>query len=248
MGFMTTLKANKAYRLHAKGEIEAARAGYEEAYTEGLNDPKLLIAYAMLLLRSGDYDRTVEVLRKADKAPGVTPDQKTQIVSHFAIAIWKQGRINRSVELVEDLFRKKRTGTLYGILGTLLIEKAAAMQVSEDPPVTAEDIQAAKNRAIAFNKEAVDYDDADSICLDNLGQAYYRLLGDKASARPFFEKALKHKPTAIDSNYFLALYDIEEGKTAQAAEKLETAASGRFSPMNYVTLEMAQKKLAEIKG
>lgn len=243
MGFMTNLKANKIYRLHVKGDLEAAKAGYEQLYAEGLNDPKLLLAYAMLLLRAGDYERAVEALRKAEKAPGVTADQKSQIIAHFAVAIWKQGRLSRAIELLQELFRKGKTGTLYGMLGFLLIEKAAGMTPGGDAQVTAEDIRAAKDEAIAFNKEAVDYDEDDAVCLDNLAQAYYRLLGNKEEARPYFERALKQKPGAIDTNYFLALYDIEQGNAAAAVAKLETAAEGRFSPMNYVTKEMIQAQL-----
>jgi len=247
MGFLTTLKANRAYQLHAKGDLEAAKAGYEQAYAEGLKDPKLLLAYGMLLLRTGDYERTVEVLRKAEKAPGVNADQKAQIITYYAITIWKQGRTDRALELLRDLFRQRKTGALYGTLGFLLIERADQMRPGGDPPVRPEDIQAARDEALAFNLEAVDYDEDDPVCLDNLAQVYYRLLGDKASARAYFDRALKLKPGAIDTNYFLALYDMEEGRAAEAADKLETAAEGRFSPMNYITSEMVRAQLSKLR-
>ena len=247
MGFLTNIKANKAYRLHAKGDLEAARAGYEQAYAEGLSDPKTLIAYALLLLRTGGYERAVEVLRRAEKAPGVTADQRVQIISHFAVAIWKLGRLDRAIELLQELFRKNKTGTLYGTLGYLLIDKAERMTPGGDPPITAGDIRAAKDEAIAFNLEAVDYDEDDPVCLDNLAQAYYRLLGDKDAARPYFERALQNKPGAIDTNYFLAQYDAEQEKAADAIAKLETAAKGRFSPMNYATPEMVRAQLEKLR-
>jgi tetratricopeptide (TPR) repeat protein len=230
MGFMTTFKANRAYRAHAAGNLEAAKAGYAAAFAEGLNNPKLLLAYAMLLLRAGDYERAAEVLRKADKAPGVLPDQKNQIIAHYAIAIWKLGRLDKAVELLQALFRKGKTGFLYGALGFLLIEQGDA------------------EAALAFNREAVAYDDEDPVCLDNLAQTYDRLLNDKESARPYFERALKFKPGAIDSNYFLAQYDVEEGKPADAVAKLEVAVAGRFSPMNYATPAQIQAQLDALKA
>ena len=85
-------------------------------------------------------------------------------------------------------------------------------------------------KALAFNTEAYEYDDEDSITLDNLAQTYYRLGNDKAKAREFFQKAIELKPTQIDTLYFLAQYDIEEGNRDAAREKLEKALKGRFSP------------------
>ena len=246
MGFLTNMKANQAYRLQVRGDVEGAKAIYEQAYAEGLNTPKLLMAYAVLLLRTGEYERSVTVLRKAEKAPGVTPDQKGQIIQHYAVAIWKMGQQDRALEWLWQLFHKQKTGALYGVLGFLLIEKAAGMKPGGEAAVTAADCEAAKDKAIEFNREAVEYDEDDPICLDNLAQAHYRLLGDKDTARTYFERALAQKPGAIDTNYFLAQYDLEAGRTAEAVEKLETAAAGRFSPLNFTTREMVEAQLAKL--
>ena len=103
-------------------------------------------------------------------------------------------------------------------------------------------------KALAYNMEAYEYDDEDAITLDNLGQLHYRLLGDKATAKEYFEKALELKPGQIDTLYFLAKYDIEAGDTEAAREKLETALEGRFSPLNYASKEMVEELLAGLKA
>lgn len=92
----------------------------------------------------------------------------------------------------------------------------------------------------------MEYDEEDPVFLDNMGQTYYRVLGDKEKAKPYFEKALKFKPSAIDTNYFLALYDIEAGNKPAAIEKLRTSAKGKFSPLNYARPEMIRAKLEEL--
>ena len=173
MGFMTGIKGNKAYAAHAKGNLAEAKRLYEEAYQEGINVPKILLGYSVLLLRSEEYDKALEVLRRTEKAPGLTPDQRTQMLTNYAIVCWKQGRTQRAVEVMQELDRKKKNGTIYGTLGFLLIEAGDA------------------EAALRYNEEAVDYDDVDPVFLDNLGQTYYRLLGDKEKAKPFFDKALK---------------------------------------------------------
>ncbi len=101
-------------------------------------------------------------------------------------------------------------------------------------------------KAEAFIDEAIEYDDEDSVCLDNKAQFIYRVLGDKAAARPWFEKARAIKENQIDTLWFLSRYDLEEGNTAAAREKLETLVKCRFSPLNYCSKAMAEEALAAL--
>ena len=101
---------------------------------------------------------------------------------------------------------------------------------------------------MAYNTEALDYDDEDSVCLDNMAQTYYRVLGDKEQAKPYFDKAHRIKPGQIDTLWFLSRYDLEKGDTQAAIEKLETASEGRFSPLNYVDKEQVEAEIARLKG
>ena len=101
---------------------------------------------------------------------------------------------------------------------------------------------------LAYNEEAIAYDDEDPICLDNLAQTYYRVIGDKVKAKEWFDKAIAIKENQIDTLWFLSRYDLEEGNTAAAIEKLETAAEGRFSPLNYARPEMIAAELKRLQG
>ena len=102
-------------------------------------------------------------------------------------------------------------------------------------------------KALAYNLEAVDYDDEDPVVLDNMGQTYYRLLGDKEKAKEYFDRAHDIKDTQIDTLYFLAKYDVEAGDKEEALKKLETALEGRFSPLNYATKERVQAEIDALK-
>ena len=136
--------------------------------------------------------------------------------------------IEKGIDILERLHEKQPSGVIYQTLGYLYVEAGDA------------------EKALAFNLEAYDYDDEDSIVLDNLAQTYYRLTGEKEKAKEYFEKAIEIKPTQIDTLYFLAQYDIEAGNTAAAKEKLEKALEGRFSPLNHATREMVEKQLASL--
>ena len=81
-----------------------------------------------------------------------------------------------------------------------------------------------------------------------MGQFIYRALEDKAGAKEWFDKAYAQKDSQIDTLYFLSRYDEEAGDREAALEKLEKAAKGRFSPLNYCDRETVQKEIARLKG
>lgn len=266
MGFMATMKAQKAYALHGKGDLEGAKKLYQEAVDKGLDNPRFLLSYAVLLIRGGEFQKGKDLLVKAQKAPGITAEQKVQVFADYAVCCYKLGDLNRGIDLLEKQHRHQASGLVYQTLGCLYVEKyvpenrpvaaaqpAEAVQEGGEQPEaqTQEQLDAkwqeGKDKALAFLKEAVEYDEEDSICLDNLGQFCYRVLGDKEEAKQWFDKAIEAKDSQIDTLWFLSRYDVEKGDRAAAAAKLEKALQGRFSPMNYCSKAMAEEELARLK-
>ena len=130
--------------------------------------------------------------------------------------------------------------------------EASAEEAAEQPKVkTQEDIdrewQEGIDKMFAFIQESVDYDDEDPVCLDNLGQAYYRVTGEKDKAKEWFEKAHAEKDSQIDTLWFLSRYDLEAGDKAAAIAKLEKALDGRFSPLNFCTKDMVREEVERLK-
>ncbi len=287
MGLMTGIKANKAYRLQKNGQSEEAIRLYEEAFAEGLNDPRYNLAYALLIIRKGEYQKAKEFLVKHQKTPGMTPDQRVTLLVDYAVCCFRLGDLEKGINTLEQQFRKTETGLLYQTLGYLYVEKYDASKkpdfsklpeeketdeggtetpaaeetaadgesaVSEETGEPEKSLspeeawQAGVEKAEEFLRKAVEYDEEDSICLDNMAQFLYRVREDRAAARPWFEKALAIKDTQIDTLYFLSRYDEEEGKTREALTKLEKAAAGRFSPLNYCDRKTVEKDIERLKG
>ena len=73
------------------------------------------------------------------------------------------------------------------------------------------------------------------------------MLGDKAEAKVWFDKAIAEKENQIDTLWFLSRYDLEQGDRAAAVARLEKALEGRFSPMNFCSKAMAEEELARLK-
>ena len=286
MGFMTSFKANKAYRLQQKGQKEEALKLYEEAFAEGLNEPRYVLAYAMIIIRNGEYQKAKDFLVKHQKAPGMTQDQRITLFVDYAACCFRLGNIDKGISTLEQQFRKTETGLLYQTLGYLYVEKYdAANKPAFDEPVEepepaeeqpaeageetgaeeaegAEQAEASEEKALSpqeawdegvekaeeFIRKSLEYDEEDAICLDNMGQFVYRVKGDREAAKEWFDKAIAIKDTQIDTLYFLSRYDEEDGNREAALEKLEKAAEGRFSPLNYCGRETILKEIERLKG
>ena len=116
---------------------------------------------------------------------------------NYAVCCFKLGDIQRGIDLLEKQHQRQPTGLIYGTLGCLYVEAGMT------------------EKALSYNQEALAYDDEDPICLDNMGQTYYRLVGDKAKAKEYFDAAHKIKPGQIDTLWFLSRYDLEAGTPPQ---------------------------------
>jgi tetratricopeptide (TPR) repeat protein len=293
MSFLTGIKAGKAYRLQKNGSKEEAIRLYEECFAEGLNDPRYNLAYALLITRDGQYQKAKDFLVKHQKAPGMTPEQRVNLLVDYAVCCFRLGDLDKGINTLEQQFRKTETGLLFQTLGYLYVEKydqahrpdfaalaaereaaeareaeeqAESVPVSDPenpeqaPAVPAQEGEAAEKplspeeawnagveKAEAFLQKALEYDDEDPICLDNRAQFLYRVRGDKAAAKPFFEKALSFKDNQIDTLVFLSRYDEEAGNRGAALEKLEKARDGRFSPLNYWSREQVEGEISRLK-
>ena len=291
MGIGALLKGNKAVKLQRKGQNEEAIRLYEEAFSEGLNDPRFMMPYALLIIRDGQYQKAREFLVAHQKAPGMTQQQRVELMVYYATCCFRLGNVDKGVSTLEQQFRKTETGLIYQTLGYLYVEQLdqardpgldyasilaqsqaeQAGQEAAEPPAEEEEAGekpeegsaeetaaepetpgktwlAGVRKAEAFIRKSLEYDDEDPICLDNMGQFVYRVLGDKAAAREWFDKAIALKPGQIDTLWFLSRYDEEAGDRQGALEKLETAAEGRFSPLNFCDREKALEEIARLKG
>ena len=291
MGIGAIFKGGKALKLQKKGQKEEAIRIYEEAFAEGLNDPRYLLPYALLIIRDGQYQKAKDFLVAHQKAPGMTPQQRVELMVYYATCCFRLGNVDKGVSTLEQQFRKTETGLIYQTLGYLYVEQldqarkpeldyaailagepaeapaqagepapaeetaaagedkpAGEAQTAEAEPTPEEAWNAGRKKAEAFIRKSLDYDDEDAICLDNMGQFVYRVLGDRDAAKEWFDKAIAIKASQIDTLWFLSRYDEEAGNLQGALEKLEEAAEGRFSPLNYCSREMVQQEIARLKG
>ena len=276
MGFMASLKGNQALRAHTKGDTAKAKQLYHEAVdVGGVMEARVMLGYSLLLIREGSYEQAMALLIKAQKAPDLTPDRKSQLFVDYAACCAKTGQLDKGVALLERQHARMPIGLTYQTLGYLYVEQLAQGKPVADEstvvmvpgphefsdPVPGEGLTVEEKQAIIDEKwaaqldkaqklidDSLDYDDEDPVCMDNKAQFLYRVMGDKAAAKEWFDKAHEEKPNQIDSLWFLSRYDLENGDKDAAIEKLETALGGRFSPLNYMDKAGIEAELARLQG
>lgn len=262
MAIIGNVMAYKAYLSQAKSmqaldkqdyaaAIECenkALEGYEKAMAKGMNQVNYLIAYTVLLLRTGKFEKAMEIIRQTEKMHNLNDDQKRRLIINYSICQWKLGDIDHAIGAMIELSKTYKNSTVYGSLGYMLIARG--------------DKTGDYSEAKKFNDEAMDYDDEDAVVLDNVGQ-YYQRTGDYKKAREYFGKALEIRPTQVDSMYYLAKVNqaeaeelmqqgdsdsIKQAETYMAdAKKLVDKAMGiHFSALATVTHESLKQYRAEL--
>ena len=245
MGFMANLTGRKAYSTHVSanrmndaGRYEEARTKlveaetlYRQAIDQGCNDPRYLLAYGVLLLKLAKYQEAREIMLKTERIPGILREQKAQLRQNYAICMWKLGELDKAIELMKTSAQGGKNGMIYGSLGYMLIEKARQTGDFEE--------------AIAFNQEAMDYDDEDAVVLDNMGQLNLAQ-GKREEALKFFTRAHEQKPSQVDTLYYLGKLAAEDGNAAQAKEYLQEALRQNYSALCTTTREQAEALLKSL--
>jgi len=244
-GFRLKKTARSAYNAHVlgnrlseQGKVEEARAKHEtalelygKAVNDGLKVPSYFMAYGVLLLRMRRYEEAKEMFLRAERCRDITAKERAQLRINFAVAQWKLGNLDSAIEQLRISLRNGPNGTVYGSLGYVLIEKAR--QTGD------------YTEALAFNMEALDYDEDDAVILDNLGQLHLSM-GDKEKALEYFTRAHDIKPKQVDTLYYLALLALDRGEADAAREYLADALSGNYSALCTTTREQAQQLLDSI--
>lgn len=204
---------------------------------------QLFVDYAACLMKKGELDKAIHLLEKQhNRAPiGLT----YQTLGYMYVE--KYSGAKPVAEAAPE--KAAEAPEMPENADTEASAEAAEEQMKVK---TQEDIdrewQEGIDKMFAFIQESVDYDDEDPVCLDNLGQAYYRVTGEKDKAKEWFEKAHAEKDSQIDTLWFLARYDLEAGDKAAAIAKLEKALEGRFSPLNFCTKDMVREEVERLKA
>lgn len=264
MGFFDTVKIDvvgrKAVKAHADGNekcklgklaeaekdyAEAVRL-YKQAFEGGCRRSNILISYAVLLMRKGDFETARDLMKVISKEAPMSEEQHFELRVNYSVCLWHLGLLDEAIKTLEYAGKYSKNSTYYTTMGSFMIDKARETG----------DFEAAK----ALLDEAMDYDDEDAMTLDSYGD-YYRSLSERAAkagdaeaakenratALEYYEKAHKLRPGQITTLYHLAVYAKEDGDHAKALELTDKAIARNNSRICAITPEMLKELRASIK-
>lgn len=212
---------------YSKGSLEEAVSWFEKAYATGKAKPSTTSSYAYLLLKNSKLDESETILNKLISSH---PDKDSEMLakSNLALVYWKKGCLDDAIALLETVINDYKTSTIYGSLGYLLILKG--------------DLE----KALQFNLEAYEYNESNTVIMDNMGQVCY-LTGQYEKSAEIFEKLLSKNPTFPEAyyNYGLLLSDMNEPE--KACEMLEKALNYKLSFLSTIKREDIEQKLQETR-
>ena len=238
MGFLVNYKGRRAYQWHIRGNqlmnSDAAKGKemhdkalemYTQAYEAGCREGNVVMAYATLLMRYGQYEKSRQLLLECEKLK-LDEKSKRQLRQNYSVCMWRLGNLDKAIELLRDVERHGKTEFTYTVLGYYLIEKAIQTGDFEE--------------AISYNMEAYEYDEEDPGTLDNLGQLYYAM-GETDKAYDYFSRAFHEKPTQVPTLYFIAKINHERGNDEKARQFIDKCMAGNFSALCSISREQAQE-------
>lgn len=218
----------KGSQSYAKGDMDAALSWMARASGSGKAKPQVKISYAYLLLKMGKLEEADKELTALLASP-VDEDSKMLAKANYALVLWKRNKLDEAVELLEKVMESYRNSTIYGSLGYMLIQ------------------QGDLDKALAFNLEAFEYNNANNVILDNLGQTHY-LRGEYDKAEELYTRLIPQNPPFPEAYYNYGLVLMKKERYAEAAEAFEKALKYKLTLLSTVTREQIEEQLEMAAG
>lgn len=223
-----SLYALRGSREFAKGETPQALEWYKKAYNSKPCPDKHRIGYGYLLMRTGDAKQAEQVfgpLLKATKSR----DTLVQAQCNLATAYWLQGKQDEAVALLTDVLKEYKNTLVYGNLGYFKI-------LHGDP-----------EEAMTFNLEAYAYNGDDLTIMDNVALNYYEL-GQWTLAEKTYQKLMLKSPKFAEPYYYYAQTLKQLGKTDEAIEQINLAATKTLSFVTPLTKEQIEQDALRLRA
>lgn len=224
------LYSSTANRYYRANQIEKAITYFQKAIKVASCRPRVIVSYAYLLLRQGELEECEKVINLIEERRlklEVRDEMNFNLV--LSLLSWKKGDLDKAIEILEKVYKNYKNSTLYESLGYLLVLKGDY------------------DKALAFNLEALEYNNSSEIILDNLGECYY-YLGQFDKSYDIYEKLLSKPISFPEPYYFLGMLLKHKGKLQEAVESLEKAKSCKESFLSDLKMETIEKELELVKA
>jgi len=212
---------------YSKGNIQKGLFWFRKAYESKRATPYTMVLYAYILLKNSDIEQADEILSKLMQSNLSFADEMN-VKSNYALVLWKKGLIDEAVKLLEEVLEKYEHTTVYGSLGYLLI--------------VAGDL----DKALDFNLKAYEYNNLNTIIIDNLAQVHY-LRGEYDKSMELYEKLMTLKPAFPEAYYNYGLVLLEFKRYQEAYDSMKKALDYDFSYLSTVSKSEVESKMKQVE-
>ncbi len=218
------MKANKAYN---EGDNKKALNCYKISTNLPLASTSSKVMYALMLMRSGEFDEAEKLLSALILYGKMKPQEKFNAKAYRCMVKQKLGRLDEAIEDAEELFENCKNTVTYGMLGYLRQLRGGA--------------------ELELCRQAYEYNSDDRDICDNLAVAYIRS-GDLDAAEKLTEKLRSDYPDFAEAYYHSAQAALKKGDKTAAAEYADKIASCHFTAMTTVSQKDIEDLKEEIKN
>jgi tetratricopeptide (TPR) repeat protein len=221
------LFASLANAAHLKGDHALSLQWLDKAYKIDPKHQQIGITYGYNQLKYGDIDKAKNIFEQLI-TPATTPTQRTAIDMNLALVHWKHNQLDEAIRILEDINQRMKTSVLYGSLGYLYIE------------------QGNLSHALTYNLEAYEYNDTNTVILDNLGYTYIQLM-EWSKAEEIYNKLIPLHPKFPEAYYHQGLIYENKGEFTLANDSYEKALQQPFTNLSTESKELVESKKAELQ-
>lgn len=204
-----------ATRKYGQGDEVECVKWFERGYKRKKYPPNIAITYAYYLIRMGNTQRSEYILNRLLKDRSRLKKQELMMTrQNLSLLMYRTMRFQEAKELMEEVFEDYKSTSVYGSLGYYKI------------------LADTREEALAFCKEAYDYNNSDYVIIDNLIQAYYNV-GNFKAAKELSDEAIAKNDKMLTEKFFRAAQ--VENKVGDKELALEYLIKAQECPRSFLT-------------
>ncbi len=224
------LVATIARISYNKREYPKAMKLYLLANRIGPLSPRNQMLLGYVCLRCGALEDARRYLQLCSSMTKRGSADRNHIRNLLALVSWKEGNLAEAIEMLEDILESGfQTSVIFENLGIFY-------NLAED-----------KEKALAFNLKAYDYNADDLIIQDNLAESYARL-GQYEKSAEIYKALVEQEPRFPEAYYGYGEVLLKLGKQQDAIAMIEKALGKPFSFLSIRPKEYAEDLLTRAKS
>ncbi len=221
------LHYSAARKCFDTGDMDAARVHIKKAVDAESGDSILRASCGFMYLKMGapvDAERMLNVALSTAK----TPREKYNAQTIMSLLLWKKGKLDEAIAMLESVMENYKTSTTYATMGFFMIARGNV------------------KKALDFNREAYEFNAKNPVILDNYGSALI-MDGAYGEAMKIYEELMPLNPTFPDAYFNLARLYEAMGRNEEALGMYQTAASRKFWYTSTITREEVEEHLEALE-